>query len=332
MIFKKTFYIFAILTLLVYSCEYEPKENFQRKVNLDVPAPEVTIVKMPLNGDTVYLYWDYFMPGNSVSLDFKFSGKPQGIRNVKFRINSTEIESLPDGDSVYRPQFSFDILNEGINKLSAEIYTESGTASIADKMGMEGFKVTKSWILIVDRSHRTEIKASVINGYLNLTWPACPFSGFKGYSVSKMENNITKYLGFVASPSFTDSSYVGEISPFFWTSIVKDNLPFNYSTQAYNPPNDLPKMHAITIGGKKFVTWNKSKYYNAVETYTLYDGNIGDGRILKVTNNPNDTTFEITQPLTGITPWVYLLLKPKKINPEYYKTNIYYYTSLLVLY
>ena len=60
-------------------------------------------------------------------------------------------------------------IKEGDHTLLLEIVTATGSGSIAEHLGAEGFLFSKSWVLFVDKSYYSRTTAFPFNGRLKLS-------------------------------------------------------------------------------------------------------------------------------------------------------------------
>ncbi len=93
----------------------------------------------------------------------------------------------------------------------------------------------------------------------------------------------------------------GKGQTYYISVITQDDLTF-YAGELYLE-DDLPRL-SFSAGdaNEYFVRWNRSKYYNAVDSFVLFQDNESDYSIchkVKSTNNVNDTTFQVTEGAFG---------------------------------
>jgi hypothetical protein len=122
------------------SCEYETIAVYNRSVNKNVVAPTIQTVELNLNSDTITIYSDS-------TIIFKFSSSNQAINSVDFLIDGNLLSSVNSNTGVFNLQYN--TLSEGIHSITIQVYTCSGTGSIADHLGAEVFLYSKSWKLNV---------------------------------------------------------------------------------------------------------------------------------------------------------------------------------------
>src|SRR5450759_4872541 len=200
---KRIEFAFLLLfAVLMQTCEYNPMDVYERPVSKDVLPPQIETLVLDINHDTIFLYPEKI-------INFRFSSSNQEIKMVRFVINNDTKFTVNSNNGTF--VLNFGTLSDGIQTLVLEVYTASGTNSIAELMGAERFLFSKSWKVFVDRSYYSRTRASASNGYLKLTWPKYRDYDFKEYVVSRiLSYNNEVVIKRLKSTEFVDSSYVGE--------------------------------------------------------------------------------------------------------------------------
>jgi len=304
--------LFIILTLP--SCEYDTDSVYNRKVDQNPVAPDIDLSDPTLIGDTLYQYGSYKV------FNFTFKSSKQAIIGAGFLIDG--------GDSVFvksvNGKIPFDIsLTEGIHTLTIELITHKGSSSIADLLEMEGFNFTKTWVIIVDNTPMDYFKKEVINGYLRLSFRKYRAPDLKEYEISRFNVNSFVLIGKSKSPEFTDITYVGE--PTTYRVTVNKLNGESVLWDEFDLKNEIPLLHFCLNTDGYYVWWNKVKYYNAVDQYSIQyvlgmSYYISD--IKTVFKNINDTTFSLSGVHYGdiCQTWLRIIPKPGNIlyQPDYY--------------
>lgn len=309
--------ILTVSIAIIHSCEYEPKDSYERETINDPPAPFIQSVNLDLSADTIYIY-----SANIFIYDFSSNKE---IRTVRFTLDNTEQYIGNSACSSF--SFKNGPLTNGIHTLVAELFVSSGTQSIADIIEAEGYLMSKTWILKVNKSYYSQTYASTQDGYLKISWPEYVASDFSEYAIYRLtgyypatlikEQTTTEYI---------DSSYVGEGGLY----IVKVNRKDQYELawgEIYLE-SEIPDAKVIVKDSNQyFFTWNKSKYYNGVDTFRVMQEISYTYENVKSTQNPNDTSFRITSDLFGDRVDIYLLLVPKKNNINYSESSVNQYIT-----
>lgn len=288
-----------------YSCEFETDKVYDRKVDKDVEPPEITVVDLDLESDTIYLF-------NGRNISFRFTSSNQKINIVRFNVDGNETAVYSTGEGIFL--LDYGNMNEGEHTLVLEVVTSSGTNSIADILGAEGYVFSKKWVLNVYKDYNTKLDTRVKNGCLNFSWEKYPVPDFKEYIIYREISYYEKIeVGRTTSLEFTDCSYVGEGGKYFVEVLKKDWQLFSWGYVELN--QELPVLSFIaTVDNEYTIRWSKSKYYNAVDIFQL-SANTGYGWNfvnVKETSNPQDTSWNISSSLLfGDNIDLKLLLIPK---------------------
>lgn len=292
--------IFTISTILLFAaCEYEPSgTNF-----LDLTPPEDYIpVDISLNeidpSDTIYLY-------RNALISIKISSPKELLR----------AEVLLDGEkykNMSANTFDFmcypDEIDEGEHKLTVVAGFTSGTGSLAEIMGMEGYMGEMSWNIRVIHNLKDRFKVKHrINeeGFLELYWNnAIPDSYIEGYTINSIytqKADIT--INDARQKSFVDYGYVcGNVS-YEVKTYLKDGNVFSRMHSVNSP---TPTIHFEDLG------------LDSLRVY--WDKPLANGRFYFIEDNDtiaaviHDTSIVIPQ-LFGSPRQFSLEIKPQ--NPEY---------------
>jgi hypothetical protein len=213
--------LLATISLLA-ACEYDPGGyNF---VELNPPEDYISI-SISLNdvdpSDTIYLY-----------------------QNTSFSINTNSQKDLLqalvllDGQEYkrsYSNSLSFvmspDQLSEGVHKLTVNAIFSSGTGSLAEMMGLEGYLGELSWNIRVIKNPQSRFVVDYrINdeGFLEIFWKnAVPESLIEKYTVhAGLTQNSDIIINDASQKSFTDSGYVCGNAYYEIKTCLKDGLTF----------------------------------------------------------------------------------------------------------
>lgn len=315
-IFKFEFLFLLLATVLIYSCEYEPKGVYNRSVNENVTAPQIQVVNLNLDDDTVFLYTDK-------EVYFNFKSSKQEIKAVSFIIDGIRMPQVNSNSGTF--QLNFAGFTEGEHSLVMDILTASGSGSIAEHIGAEGFLYSKSWKLIVNGSYFAQAKASVKDGFLLLSWARYKSSDFSEYVVyrsNEMGNDVE--IARLTTIEYIDKSYIGEGGRYKLKVKTKEGNQLDWGYIEIVP--DLPGFHISATETNQYILHlEKSKYYNAVDTFWIAQS-LNYGGIyttVKTTQNPNDTIFPLDNALFGDNVYFKVKLIPKNSNIMYIFQNSY---------
>ena len=307
---RNILYIFISIgfAIVLNSCEYKPIGEFDRKADENVAPPDIQVLDLNLdNNDTIFLY-------SGLEVAFRFASSSQGIKNVKFSVDGKETYNA----SIANGQFYIDygVINEGNHTLLLEIVTATGTGSIAEHVGAEGFLFSKSWILVVDKSFYSKTTASSFNGLLKLAWPEYRNSDFKEYSITRDIGSMHEVeIKRSNIPEFIDNSYVGEGASYYVNVFTSDGKTIPWGHLYIKP--ELPFLALYASETHQYgIKWGKFKYYNAVGSFDLsqsFDNGITYTGV-KSTNLYSDSAMIIPDACFGDNLNFRLILVPGKNN------------------
>ena len=276
---KKILYI-LIAVGLFSSCEYDPSGNNFIELT---PPDDFIAIDISLNdvdpADTIYVFEN---------------------TRISIRINAEkklkQAVVLLDGKEYYYLNNSSDFilrrneLKEGVHKLTVNAVFSSGTGSLAEMMGMEGYMGELSWNIRVMPDPATHFKVDYrLNeeGFLEIYWKnIIPEDAIKEYVVRPpyiTQENI-HIIDNPVQKSFVDYGYVcGQIS-----YEVRTNLKSGYSySQIISLNKPEPNIYFEDLGVDKLrIYWDKP-FANG--RFTLSESGT------TIASAMNDTTITISQ-------------------------------------
>lgn len=302
--------------IFINSCEYNPVGEYVRNANENVVAPEIQVLdlNLDLDNDTIYLY-------TGLEVAFRFNSTKQGIKNIKFTVDGKEMynDKIPSGDFY----INYGEINEGIHTLALEIVTSTGSGSIAEHIGAEGFLFSKSWILVVDKSFTTGTRTTSINGFLKLIWTKYRNSDFKEYIITRDIGSLHEVeLKRTHIAEFTDSSYIGEGASYYVKLVTSSGNTIPWGNTIVKPELPVLSIYASNIN-QYVIKWGYFKYYNAVATFNLYQSldNAITYSFVKTSTNYSDSIMNITNSFFGDKIDFRLTINPKINNIMYNSEN-----------
>lgn len=289
--------ITCFLILILTSCIFSPdKENFV-EVDQDVTVPEIYNQTLDLDADTLYV-WKY----TRFSFDFKTSN--QEIRSSVVVFGNDTLKFASGAGSF---QVNPETFKEGTSELEIKLYAGSGTGSLADIVGVEGFEFMRTWVLVVEKVKPPviNISSTIENGFLKFSWNKMnqpyirSFQMFiqndgllESYSHQFTNHNIT---------NFVDSLYVGgKITFRLWVNYETSQ---GYETTAikeyvYDYPISLSFKEDLE---RLTISWTRNPFrftpyfetsgsgpilINADSTYILPAPGLGDARTYNIGFKP----------------------------------------------
>ena len=304
----------VFLFTLLCSCEDELTKVYVRNINPNANAPYGQSVTLDLEGDTIYIY-------SNRTVNFTYNDNIHKLKAVIYTLDGKS-DTITSNTGSFK--IDYDNLYEGNHTLEVQTYTSSGTGSIADKIGVEGYVGTKKWTLIVIKGSQNYYKASVDNGYLRLSWLEYTASELQNYIIYRVISGNLVKIGTSQTNTFVDSTYVGEGATYKVSAISKSNPPFYIGVFYLNSELNGTNLTYHAENNVNSISWRKCRYYNALDsmivTKNLYSG--GDYSIIKATTNPDDTTQVLSNCLFATSYYSTVKYIPKKTNyfyiPGYY--------------
>lgn len=293
---NKLNFILLVAILLFTACEYGPSgSNF-----LDLTPPEDQIpVEISLNdidpSDTIYLY-------QPTSFSLRINS-PNDLKQVVVVLDKEELINMW-GNSI---GFVFypDQVEEGMHKLTIGAAFSSGTGSLAEMVGMEGYAGELSWNIRAIHNPQDRFKVDYrINeeGFLELFWDnAIPENFIESYTIHSgltQESDITIYNA--TQKSFVDYGYVCGYAFYEVKTQLKDGMVFR-ETLSIDRPTPAVYFEDVDLNNLR-VYWDKP-FANGRFNIILDDKNI-------IASNLQDTTITIPQ-LWGKTRQFIVEVKPR---------------------
>ncbi|MCT4648168.1 MAG: hypothetical protein N4A74_24480 [Carboxylicivirga sp.] len=312
--------LFIISIIVLHSCEYQLNDVYNNPVKVEVKAPDLSAVSLNLdiNADTVYLY-------DSKAVKFSFRTKDRSIQAVELLIDGAQQEVIV-GDIGQFNGINHYSLQEGNHSLQLNIYTNTGTGSIADQLNQESFLLSRKWVMYVDKTFDERKETNIKDGLLQLSWAQNKNSTFKEFVVYKNLEWESVEIGRTTDTHFTDQSYVGEECTYYVKAIDGDEV---FQWCYFSMEMTIPKPYINKNKGSEYELYNpQCKYYNAVdsviiEEYVYYEG----WKRIKQTDEVTDTITPLTNAYFSHRCEYRLILVPKTDEKVFYHDNIRKFTN-----
>lgn len=299
-----------LIVLVLNACTYTLDDLYENKVDKNVAPPNMTVVNLDLEKDTVFAYSDR-------KINFKFKTDNQAIQGAKLLVDGITIDSVAAAEGQLKFQ-SYNITN-GNHSLELKIYTSSGTGSIADKLGNESWTISKKWVLVVDNDKSNNLKYVVKDGYLHII-------NNKRYRSGDFISYILKRGGWTPvtvgeqqqQQEIVDSTYVGEGDEF--KMYVKQSDGSLLYWGELKMPYELSEVHFGVRSDRDFYFWwHRSRFYNAMKGYRF------SLKYEVYTESKNEADTVLNLPNTHFNDYINFVLEyvPDLRNPFYSssKTN-----------
>lgn len=304
---KNLYFIISAAMLLFTACEYSPSgSNF-----LDLTPPEDNIpVEISLNeidpSDTIYLY-----KPTSFLLKIK---SPKDLKQAVVLLDG-EKELLNIWGNSKGFMFYPDQVDEGVHTLTIGATFASGTGSLADLMGMEGYAGELSWNIRVihNAQERFEVDYRINKeGFLELFWDnAVPESFIESYTIrSRSTQETDVIIQNSTQKSFVDYGYVCGYAFYEVKTQLKDSTTL---WQVFTIDKPIPAVHFEDLDLDNLrVYWDKP-FANGRFNIIADDENI-------IASALQDTTITIPQ-LWGETRRFTVEVKPRMTGYDNFYNN-----------
>ena len=297
----KRYIFFSAFVILLVSCEYKLEEtNFREKE----PPSEYAYMEINLNDinplDTIYI-WAPTRFTCSVN-----SGQLQ-IHKIDITINGSSVELKVQSQS----NISFNLYPEyygnGNHKLKVDCITSSGTRSLADLLGYEGYQFEAIWnIKVINLSDGFKSGYRILeNGQVELYWdnPFLPDVLIEGYRVNGigLYSSDLYHQKSIIINDYVCGKSIYNIETFIVYYIYGDTGPkyLRYGAEILID-TPIPKVYIEDLDLNKLrIYWDKPAVANAKYTvnYPRFINN--DSYYTSKISDISDTTVIVSKPPVG---------------------------------
>jgi hypothetical protein len=294
---KRTILPAILAVAFAFSCEYANEKQYFK----DVPPADLRDVTIELPGnenDTLFIY-------KSSTVSYRALVGDRQMLSFQVLLNDTDLSSGMVGNGsfpIYVYQFP-----TGYYTLRLRMTFQTGSGSLADKIGMETSTLEKKWVVYIDTSPPTAVNFVSVgpsNGMLEVHWNKYPFRNFDFYQLTKYcyddVNNYyqpcwSKTIADRETTSLRDSTFIGgKVKYAIQVNMEYQSSPVSEAAYewVYTPS---PKTKWINKTQVK-VSWQKPPLplENAFFSYTLLGEDFGT----PITRTDiNDTTYIFTPPV-----------------------------------
>ena len=309
-----------ILVFFFPACNYDPDDEYY--ADIDFPS-HVTSISLN-DQDTIISMWSI------TNCIYVFSSTPDlKVSTVNVYIDGNLVVS----SSSSRVEFTIDPnqFAEGNHVITITTTTNTGSGSLADRIGAEGLYFEKEWVLVIEHHipvYHYLFMREIINenGLLKVSWDKFNERDFQKYELfSTPTLSEGEFLNFASVASifdssrnyFYDSSYVGGLRAYHVMLKAGDGFFGGYMDMVETINYPFPViLEAQPQGLNLQVTFSKCLFPAAFKEYRLsispdeYNEDIEIGII----SNVNDTTFIIHDLSFGSTFTVKLATYPVNID------------------
>ncbi len=293
-------FLFFLFSLFIFSsCEYKLKGDYFKDLNAEPPSN----VLITITGHS-----DTLVATSNESYKVQVSCGNRTVLFYRLYIDGVQknFKSVTSNDFYIEPMTYTDL--DGVYRMTIEAGINTGSGSIGDVLGTEGYLISKDFILVVLREQSSfypNLQFNRINGTMKVVLDVpSDIQNVKKVTFSKsITGSPPEVFATVYGTNHyeaIDPSYVGESSNYSVQTYVGNSagtifIPFvNGST---NASSDLPDITAGASGrGFPLLTWNKTHYTSNCGSYRIYAIPTGSSTIQFIgsVSNINDTVYEVT--------------------------------------
>lgn len=271
-----------LITLLAASsCTYNPEGiAFKEVRKVEDPQVSLSLSELSMN-DTLYVY-------QPTSLRYDLSTKSGKILDVTVRYDGTTVQS--DASAFGTIRLDGALLTTGVHNLRIEVTTTSGSGSLADLAGAEGFQVWKSLTVIIDvNPPPTPVPVfSTENGLLKISWTPFPGKNFLRYTVTVYDSRH----GGSSVIDITDPAQASYVNPLYF-----GGYPIEYTVATHtfmhvvqSNPKTRSDNFAMT-GSYSYadstvtLAWDVADFPGAFKNYTILENGVPRESLVDVNTN-----------------------------------------------
>ena len=293
------FLIILLGLMILNACEYKPKGDYFRDLKAQPPA-NVSIT-IPGHSDTLVASFnqDYYVQVNCENRTVLFyrlyiEGVEQTLQSV-------------GSNTFYIDPMGF-INKDGIYRMTLETGINTGSGSIGDVLGTEGYLFSKDFLMVVLRQQNTfypNLQFNRTAGKMKVILDVpTDVQNIKKVTFSKstVGSPLQVFATVTGSNHFEayDPDYVGEYAYYYVQTYLGDPtgtifVPFVNGSS--NVSSDLPEVNAdVSVRGFPLLRWDKTHYPDNCGSYRIYAKADGSSEIMFVgaVTNINDTVYEVS--------------------------------------
>lgn len=302
--------LIIIMILAVNSCEYPLTDDEITQIGPPAPSHPLQI-DLADSGDTLFIF-------NRLRLNYRLSAFGLDIHAGEMLLSDDRWELYNDKGEVEIDPFEY---NPGIYKLSVNMFTSTGTGSLADLSGYEYYAGTREWVTLIDTRPAGYLQMMADtdeNGFLRISWQPSSNLNSKSLSLNRSfsYNSTQRYFNPRLPGKFIDSCYTcGEVNYSLYHTVYTESASPSYTSLQIQREPPVPSASFANLDSVTF-SWNKTGNPTH-HTFTRTDGYPNP---VYLENSP-DTSITIAQPGFGSRGQYKLDSKPMyagKCNESYY--------------
>lgn len=269
--------------LFMSSCVYEPTEKYTVNLTKPVVGPSID-VDLNLLTDTLFFYWPS-------TVNLKINAGNLKVLTVKYYLDNNEVY----GD--YNDSGFFITLNftqPGLHKFKMSIIINTGSGSLADILGAEGFQYdSREWVLVA-KPLNTDFNLSFNldeNGLI-FNWKEYDGIDIKTY---RLKDLSTRNNYDIKTNTFQNTFYTGAQG--YYEIYVVDNENNEHFWGRCFLNKNLPVLRLGNINNHIALIWNKTLFTGNIAEYQVFQKDTFSGNWSKIATVSNsDTSILIGTP------------------------------------
>lgn len=271
--------LILFFVIFTTSCEYQPTGQYQVDVTKPDVAPPID-VDLNLMTDTINFYW-------ASNVNLRIDAGNLKILTVKFYLDNMEIFGDKNESTFF---VTLNFAQPGIHKFKISIITNTGSGSLADILGAEGFQYdSREWILAA-KELNTDFNLSFHldqNGLL-FSWKEFDGIDFKTYRIKDLStrNNYD-----VQTNTFRNIDYTGAQG--YYEIYVVDNENNEHFWGRCFLNKSLPVLRLGNINNQVALIWNKTPFVDNIAEYQVFQKDIFSNWTKIATISNSDTSVLI---------------------------------------
>lgn len=292
--------LILFIVIFTTSCIYEPTEKYNVDLTKPTEVPGIN-VDLDLVTDTLNFYW-------ASNINLKINAGDRKVRTVRYYLDNMELFGY-NTESIFYITLSFD--KPGIHTFKMSIITNTGSGSLADILGAEGFQYdSREWVLVA-KQLKTDFNLSFqLNGNGPLfSWKEYDGVDFKTYRINDLStrNNYDNLTNTFQNTDFTGAQGYYEV-------FVVDNENNEHLWGRCFLNKSLPALRIGNINNHVALIWNKTPFVNNIAEYQVFQKDYITNWTKVATLSSNDTSYLVATSNDMFAPNLsfYLYCVPKK--------------------
>lgn len=274
---------FAVLILFFVicttSCEYQPTEKYFVNIIEPGEAPPID-VDLDLMTDTINFYW-------ASNINLKINAGGLKVLTVKFYLDNLEM-TADHNETTYFVTLNF--TQPGIHKLKMSIFIDTGSGSLAEILGAEGFQYdSREWTLVAKKLNTDfNLSSQLDKKGLVLSWKKYDGIDFKTY---RLKDLSTRNNYDIPVNTFQNTDYTGAQG--YYEIFIVDNEDNEHFWGRCFVNKSLPELRLGNVNNKVALIWNKTPFTNNIAEYQVFKKDIYSNWTQIATVSNRDTSLII---------------------------------------